>query len=136
LLTLFLVLGCLQGGEELKETKPSRASSVAVPEGMRSLQNPIPSTESSLTEGKRTYSIYCKTCHGLDGEGGQRVTQGFEYPPADLTRPEVRRRTDGELFYFISEGVNGTEMLPWEDLLTDERRWHLVNYIRSLQEAS
>ena len=124
--------GCLQA-EKPMEARPSKAATLRVPGENASVQSPFQATADSLAEGKRTYNIYCKTCHGESGKGGEMVTQRFEYLPADLTRPVVAGRTDGELFWLISKGVNGTEMLPWEDLLGEERRWDLVNYIRTLQ---
>lgn len=40
--------------------------------------------------------------------------------------------TDGEMFHVITDGVAGTAMKGFKKELTEEMRWHPVNYIRSL----
>ena len=40
--------------------------------------------------------------------------------------------TDGQLFEWITNGYPGSAMPAFRDLLTDEQRWHLVNFIRTL----
>jgi putative copper resistance protein D len=39
---------------------------------------------------------------------------------------------DGHLFLWISSGVPGTPMPAFADRLTEEERWHVVNYLRVL----
>ena len=41
-----------------------------------------------------------------------------------------RKRTDGELFYFIRNGVRNTAMPGWQ--LPDQQTWQLVAFIRNL----
>jgi hypothetical protein len=41
-----------------------------------------------------------------------------------------RKRTDGELFYLIQNGVRNTGMPGWQ--LPDEQIWQLVSFIRNL----
>src|SRR5690606_3262985 len=39
---------------------------------------------------------------------------------------------DGELYWFITKGVNGTDMPAFEQALTDEERWAIVHFLRTL----
>jgi mono/diheme cytochrome c family protein len=39
---------------------------------------------------------------------------------------------DGQLFAWVSEGIPGTAMPGFRGRLTDEERWHVVNYLRLL----
>jgi putative copper resistance protein D len=39
--------------------------------------------------------------------------------------------TDGQLYYWISEGFQGTAMPAFKDTLSDEERWNAVNFIRT-----
>jgi predicted CXXCH cytochrome family protein len=41
-----------------------------------------------------------------------------------------RKRTDGELFYFIQNGIRNTGMPGWQ--LPDQQTWQLVSFIRNL----
>jgi mono/diheme cytochrome c family protein len=43
----------------------------------------------------------------------------------------VQDQADGELFWKISEGRGA--MVGWKLIISEEDRWHLVNYIRTLK---
>ncbi len=42
--------------------------------------------------------------------------------------------TDGALFYIISRGLPETAMPAWETTLSEEERWDVVNFLRTLAE--
>jgi mono/diheme cytochrome c family protein len=44
----------------------------------------------------------------------------------------VPQHAEGEVFYWMSEGVAGTGMPAWKDKLSDEQRWQLVRYLQAL----
>jgi mono/diheme cytochrome c family protein len=54
-------------------------------------------------------------------------------PPADLyqhTQPGVH--PDGRLYDWITNGFSGNSQMPiFKDILTDDDRWNVVNYIRT-----
>jgi hypothetical protein len=52
---------------------------------------------------------------------------------ADLTDWPSRSQRDGDLYHAISYGVPGTAMPAYDEALTEQERWDLVNYLRSLQ---
>ena len=52
--------------------------------------------------------------------------------PADLTTKERQNAlTDGEMWWKISKGINMI-MPAGEKRMTEEERWHVVNYVRTL----
>jgi len=55
-------------------------------------------------------------------------------PPA-LTGPRshLGEHTDGDLHYWIANGLPGG-MPAWVGTLSDEEIWHVINYLRGLQE--
>ncbi len=55
--------------------------------------------------------------------------------PDNLTSDEIAKRSDGEVFLNISDGATGV-MIPWKFILSENQRWHLVDYIRELKEKS
>jgi mono/diheme cytochrome c family protein len=136
ILTLLLLLfsGCLISGGA--DQTSSKSVPVPYPEDAKSVSNPIPASEESLSIGKAKYKTFCSMCHGLNGRGGEEATKSFEIEPSSLVTKTVKKRTDGELFWATSNGVNDTKMLAWGDLLSDEEMWHLVNYMRVLQKES
>ena len=97
-----------------------------------SKQNPIASNEKSIKLGKKIYSKMCWTCHGSIGEGDGPASNALTPKPAVLTNAIVQEQTDGALFWKITTG-KGT-MVSYKTSLSDDQRWSLVNYIRTLKK--
>jgi copper transport protein len=99
---------------------------------LRRSVSPVPSTEASLVQGGLVYAQACADCHGATGRGdGPRVT-GRGERLADLRLHLSAGHTDGDLYYWITNGIGGTEMPAFGAQLSDEDRWNLVNAIRAL----
>jgi mono/diheme cytochrome c family protein len=87
------------------------------------LKNPVPMSEESIRAGRTVFEKKCISCHGNDAKGGVGP---------DLTEDQwIHGPSDGEIFYVISDGVAGTPMKGFKDELSQDERWHIVNYIRS-----
>ena len=95
--------------------------------------NPFPPNPESLRVGKATYGLHCQSCHGEAGRGDGPAGVGLEPPAADLV-VHVPLHPEGDLFGFIEEGIPGTGMAPLGGVLTDDEIWHVINYIRTLEE--
>jgi copper transport protein len=97
--------------------------------------NPIPPNADSVAVGEALYAENCFPCHGATGAGDGPVGRTLNPPPADLTlhtQPGVH--PDGRLYNWISNGFQDSVMPAFSEKLTDEERWHLVNYIRTLAQ--
>jgi len=106
-----------------------------VPEAARNLQNPVPPTDNSLREGMTNYSTHCQSCHGERGDGKGPRAEKLSIAPTDFTDARAMGRiTDGELFWKISHGRR--PMPAFQDKLTEQERWQLVDYIRVLARKS
>lgn len=99
--------------------------------------NPVAVDSASLARGQAMYERYCLVCHGPEGMGRQTgpVTATGAYP---AIAPPVASGTavalsDGYI-YGITRVGRGL-MPPYGDRITHTDRWHIVNYIRSLQGA-
>ena len=97
------------------------------------LQNPFPPTQESLANGEATYLQTCQACHGETGRGDGPGGVALDPPPADLVA-HVPLHPEADLFRFIRDGIPGTGMAPLGGQLTEEQIWHVVNYIRTLEE--
>ncbi|MBI2953030.1 MAG: cytochrome c [Chloroflexi bacterium] len=82
--------------------------------------------------GEDVYKTYCAMCHGVDGRGTGPVGQAFNPPPADLTAAVLDQRSDVLLFTFVSSGFG--RMPPFQSDLTEEQRWAVIGYIRTLRK--
>ena len=101
------------------------------PVSAATVKNPIPSRRESITRGKEIYNKECLACHGSSGRGDGEDAASLARKPSDFTDPSVKKETDGELFWKIS---NGRKPMPkFGKRLAENERWDLVNYIRSLQ---
>lgn len=93
--------------------------------------------QARVRAGERQYRLHCVGCHGSSGDGagpGARYLNPrprnfrhgkFKFTSTDTgSRP---RRTD--LFGTITRGLGGSSM-PEFRLLSEERRWDLVEYVR------
>ena len=101
------------------------------PENSNSLKNPFDSNKTTIAEGKEIYSQMCVLCHGLQGKGNGEARLTLEKKPANFLALKVVNQTDGNIFWKITNGK--APMASYDELLTDDQRWKLVNYIRELE---
>jgi copper transport protein len=97
--------------------------------------NPIPVSPASLAQGQATYEAQCVPCHGPTGKGDGPLALTLNPRPADLTQhtaPGVH--SDGKLYDWISHGIPGSAMPAFQTILSDDERWNVINYIRTLAD--
>jgi len=110
-----------------------------LPEDADKTKNPVPASAESVAKGKELYLEQmkgnCVFCHGETGTGNEANFPRLRRKPADISNKErMTAMTDGELFWKISKGINGI-MPPGEKRMSEEERWHVVNYIRTLVKS-
>lgn len=99
--------------------------------------NPVTRTAAVLDRGADLYQANCLMCHGIEGRGDGPVAAGMSPLPADFTAQQgIDVHSDGELYWWISQGIAGSSMPAFENLLTEEERWTLVHYIRTFSESA
>ena len=139
---IVLVVGVLLSTEGLTWAADKTVLRPRVPrdqlEAARAVTNPLPAGEDTVAKGKALYEgkAFCKTCHGPDGKGlGADIAPGtLKGPlPRDFTDKKWQAaRTDGELFWILKHGSQGTAMAPFIPLvLTEEEAWQVLRYVRS-----
>jgi len=94
------------------------------------LKNPLAGDVASIKKGEKIYQSLCAACHGKTGKGDVPSMQNLNPKPTDLTSEAVQKQSDGAIFWKISEGRG--LMASYKNMLSEEERWALVNYIRSL----
>jgi copper transport protein len=92
------------------------------------LANPIPPSRESIERGQQVYAQNCFACHGATGRGDGPAGRLLQPRPADL-RLHVTAHTEGQLYWWISNGFPGSAMPAFEDQLSEEDRWNVLNYI-------
>jgi mono/diheme cytochrome c family protein len=107
-----------------------------LPEDADKTKNPTAATPESIAKGKELYMEKtkgnCVFCHGDTGTGNEANMPRLRRKPADLTNKErMTAMTDGEVYWKITKGIQGI-MPAGEKRLSEEERWHVVNYVRTL----
>ncbi|MBI3582548.1 MAG: c-type cytochrome [Nitrospinae bacterium] len=105
----------------------------------------IPSSPESIAKGKELFQkMKCWECHGENARGNGpnaprlKTKDGKNDPilPADLSKFWRYKggSTVNDIYMRFNTGLNGTPMPSFTDSLSDEERWHLANYVVSLQK--
>ncbi len=97
---------------------------------------PVPPSAASLARGREIFRQECAPCHGLGGRGDGPAAASLRPRPFDLTEHAVAHHSDAELFRMLSGGVPGTAMPAFQTRLSHDDRWHVLNYVKSLAQAS
>jgi copper transport protein len=87
----------------------------------------------SLERGRTLYQQNCLPCHGPVGLGDGPVGLTLNPRPASLQvhmLPGVH--SDEQILDWIANGFPGSVMPAFREALTEEQRWHVLNYIRTL----
>ncbi|MBS2009595.1 MAG: cbb3-type cytochrome c oxidase subunit II [Cyanobacteria bacterium SZAS TMP-1] len=89
-------------------------------------------SDAAANAGRGIYTQNCAACHGLEGRGNGPNAITLEKKPPNLTRDYYKQYSDEFWFYRVSEGVVGTRMPRWNEILSPEQRWYLVAYLKTL----
>ena len=126
--------------------KPSINNTVYIDEELRAMAslgptapdipaivNPIKASSESLARGKNLFEVNCATCHGLNGNGNGPAALGIATFPRQLWAwYNTDSSTDGYLYWFVTNGRN--EMPPWGLVMSENERWDVINYIKTLKQ--
>ena len=93
--------------------------------------------------GEAIYQKRCWWCHGKKGAADGPASKFLIPPPRDFTlgmykykssEPKAEIVRDEDLFNIITNGMPGTGMPAWNDILKDQDRWDVVAYIKTLTD--
>lgn len=98
-------------------------------------RSPTGFTAAAIAEGARLYPQHCAGCHGVQGQGDGPDAKGLAVPPADLTAAHLWMHSDGELFWWLSHGIDapagGQAMPGFAAALPDDALWDLIDAVRA-----
>ncbi len=105
--------------------------------------NPALSAPRNAENGKKVYAKRCLMCHGEEGDGAGPGAERLNPPPRDFTEANYKIKTTGtddpvpnddDLFRMIRDGMPGTAMPGWSDILSEQDMWDLVLYLKMFGE--
>ena len=94
-------------------------------------ENPLAADAASLAKGYEIFMAECESCHGRAGRGDGPEAQDLEATVPDLTVHDALDERDGALYWKLTLGRK--PMPSYSKLLSNEDRWHVVNYLRTLE---
>lgn len=96
--------------------------------------DPRAKLNASIQRGAQVYSVFCVSCHGPAGAGDGPVTKRGFPPPPPLTTGKSVQMQDGQLFHILTYGQGSMSSMAAQ--LDRDRRWDVINFVRSLQQAA
>lgn len=118
-----IVLAACGGGAD--------ATAIAsVPADYAGATNPLGAD--AATAGAEVFKTNCESCHGPQGYGDGPA--GAALDPAPKNLPDLAAQVgDDYLYWRVNAGKEGTAMVAWKGVLTDEQIWQTVAFIRTLK---
>jgi high-affinity iron transporter len=131
-LVSFVAFGQQKLPDEASAAETAAAVPAPIPAAAKAKKNPVKPDDPSLERGRNLFVSQCAMCHGQAGRGGGDLANALKMQVPDFTDPEQqKKRTDGEMFYIITEGHG---RMPADGERFEETwRWDLVNAIRTMR---
>jgi len=136
-----LMLAACGGGDNTGKTntgtpKPAPKARNPVPPEYKGKTNPTPN---AVAEGAALFKTHCVSCHGEKGDGDSPTGKSLNPQAGDLTSAEFHDNVqDDYIFWHITVGAKagppGSAMTVFEPLISEEERWQVVAYLRSLRK--
>ena len=111
------------------------ARTTAMPASARSLRNPIVLTPAIQHEAMAHFADHCAVCHSNNGDGRSMFGKGMYPRPPDL-RTGTQKKSDGEIFFYIENGIRMSGMPAFGGDGTADDSWRLVAFIRHLPQLT
>lgn len=141
--------------QDHEPSNPTKASSRLPPEGTvpvgytpykyagnaaeaaAKLKNPYAGkmTAEILELGRTKFETYCAICHGFGGAGDGTVAPKMALKPPPLISDKIKGVSDGAIFHIITDGQGVMSSYAYQ-LVNENDRWAIVNYVRSLQKLA
>jgi mono/diheme cytochrome c family protein len=94
--------------------------------------NPVGHDAGALREGFEHYKEMCVVCHGAPGVDPSEIGEGLNPPAPDLTLQRIQRRSDGELFWIVQNGIRMSGMPAFGASHKERQIWEIVAFLRHL----
>lgn len=93
------------------------------------LTTDIPYAAASIAAGLNHYEQNCTSCHGTSGHGDGPVASSLPVKPADLSAAHTALHTGGDLYWWVTHGIEKSGMPAFADVLANDDRWDIINFL-------
>jgi high-affinity iron transporter len=102
----------------------------SVPSDFAGQTNPL--GMDAAAAGALVFKTNCEACHGPEGHGDGPAGAALDPAPKNLVELQIKAGDD-YLYWRISTGKEGTAMVAWKGVLTDEQIWQVIAFLRTLK---
>ncbi len=102
--------------------------------------SPVAAKPGDADHGTEIYEKRCMGCHGEEGEGDGPAAERLNPPPRDFSSGQYKIKTtafddmvpnDDDLLRMVRDGMPGTAMPGWGDILSEQDMWDVIAYIKT-----
>ncbi|MFQ5356074.1 MAG: ethylbenzene dehydrogenase-related protein [Mariprofundaceae bacterium] len=103
------------------------------------MAGPAVAATGNADNGKVIYEKRCIWCHGADGDGAGAAEDFLNPPPRNFEDGQYKIKTTGfedmvpndeDIFRMVRDGMPGTAMPSWKELLSEQDMWDVVQYVK------
>ncbi|WP_372846150.1 c-type cytochrome [Pontiella sp.] len=87
-------------------------------------------------DGAKLYETHCVSCHGEDLNGRGRLAPMLDPLPRDFSKGRFVGAYESRFKTSIKEGVGGTDMPAWKNILSDEQIDRLIEFIKQKSHSA
>ena len=127
-LAAFVLTAC--GGSSANPDADVIGTLAPVPAEFAGQANPLGADAAAA--GANVFRNNCEACHGQQGHGDGPAGTSLVPAPKNLASLQTLAGDD-YLFWRIANGKDGTAMIGWKGVLTDEQIWQVIAFIRTLK---
>ena len=127
-LAAFVLTAC--GGANVNPDVNVIGTLAPVPAEFAGQANPLGADAAAA--GADVFRNNCEACHGQQGHGDGPAGTALVPAPKNLAVLQALA-ADDYLLWRISSGKDGTAMIGWKNVLTDEQIWQIIAFIRTLK---
>ncbi|CAH0353235.1 hypothetical protein AQB9606_03129 [Aquabacterium sp. CECT 9606] len=105
----------------------------AYPDSYRRSESPY--LTASIAEGRALFQAHCIHCHGGGGLGDGPLASSLPKIPANLTQPHTALHTVGDVYWWLTHGIQESGMPGFGKVLSTSERWDLINFLRAFSQG-
>jgi thiosulfate dehydrogenase len=96
------------------------------------LSNPVASSDDSLIDGMKIYTMNCAVCHGtLDNKPS--LLEHSLYPPVPQLVLDPVDDPEWHTYYVVRNGIRYTGMPSWRHVLSEQDMWKVTDFLSRLE---
>jgi mono/diheme cytochrome c family protein len=137
LIAISFTVACGGNTAAPKGNQPAVAARPETPADFKDKKNALNGNADAIKAGESQFKTACVSCHGAEADGNADAGKALKPQASNLRSADFQAMSDGYIFWRITKGgvganIAGSAMQAYDAQFTDDQRWQLVAYLRSL----